>query len=89
MRTCLSRLRNGFDMSVRILAQSVDVSPDLVSTVVRVIDNVRANTGPSRCFSFWQEFRKCYINAESPAECKFAKDDYLECLHHTKEVRIY
>ncbi|WFD34140.1 hypothetical protein MCUN1_000976 [Malassezia cuniculi] len=46
------------------------------------------NGGPSRCFEFWQDFRKCYLNAESPAECKLAKDDYFECLHHTKEVSL-
>ncbi|EDP41714.1 hypothetical protein MGL_3922 [Malassezia globosa CBS 7966] len=44
------------------------------------------NGGPSRCFSFWQDFRKCYVSSESPAECSLLRDDYLECLHHTKEL---
>lgn len=44
--------------------------------------------GPSRCFSFWQDFRKCYVTAESVGDCKLQKEDYLECLHHTKEVCV-
>ena len=45
--------------------------------------------GPSRCFTFWQEFRKCYLTSESPSDCALPRDDYLECLHHTKEVRTH
>jgi NADH dehydrogenase (ubiquinone) Fe-S protein 5 len=39
----------------------------------------------SRCFTFWQEFRKCYAMADRPEQCTLQKDDYFECLHHTKE----
>ncbi|GAA5885472.1 hypothetical protein JCM16303_005216 [Sporobolomyces ruberrimus] len=42
--------------------------------------------GRSRCFPFWQDFQKCYAGADSPQECVLQKEDYLECLHHTKEV---
>lgn len=42
--------------------------------------------GRSRCFPFWQDFQKCYAGADTPGECTLAKEDYLECLHHTKEV---
>ncbi|CAO1613967.1 unnamed protein product [Jaminaea pallidilutea] len=42
--------------------------------------------GPSRCFSFWQEFQKCYAQAEGPSDCVAQSDDYLECLHHGKEI---
>ncbi len=45
-----------------------------------------STTGRSRCFAYWQDFQKCYANADSPSECAPQKDDYLECLHHTKEV---
>lgn len=45
--------------------------------------------GPSRCFSFWQEFQKCYAQAEGPSDCVAQSDDYLECLHHGKEVSIW
>ncbi|CAB4428675.1 unnamed protein product [Rhizophagus irregularis] len=39
----------------------------------------------SRCFTFWQEFRKCYAMADRPEQCTLQMDDYFECLHHTKE----
>ncbi|CAE6431267.1 unnamed protein product [Rhizoctonia solani] len=42
--------------------------------------------GRSRCFPFWQEFAKCYANADAPSECRAQSEDYLECLHHTKEI---
>ncbi|KAJ7728970.1 hypothetical protein DFH07DRAFT_757048, partial [Mycena maculata] len=42
--------------------------------------------GPSRCSAFWQEFTKCYAGAEYPLQCKAQRDDYLECVHGTKEV---
>ncbi|KAG7539619.1 hypothetical protein FFLO_03495 [Filobasidium floriforme] len=29
---------------------------------------------------------KCYAGAEDPQECVLTKDDYLECLHRTKEI---
>ncbi|EIW78430.1 hypothetical protein CONPUDRAFT_128055 [Coniophora puteana RWD-64-598 SS2] len=42
--------------------------------------------GRSRCFTYWQEFSKCYANSDSPSQCRLQADDYLECLHHTKEI---
>ncbi|GAA5836389.1 hypothetical protein JCM11251_001479 [Rhodosporidiobolus azoricus] len=42
--------------------------------------------GRSRCFPFWQDFQKCYAGADVPEQCVAQKEDYLECLHHTKEV---
>ncbi|GJJ14958.1 hypothetical protein Clacol_009228 [Clathrus columnatus] len=41
----------------------------------------------SRCFTHWQEFAKCYAGTDRPAECMPAAEDYLECLHHTKEKK--
>ncbi|KAI8096670.1 uncharacterized protein BX664DRAFT_324576 [Halteromyces radiatus] len=41
--------------------------------------------GRGRCFQFWQEFNKCYASADFPQQCLAQRDDYLECLHHTKE----
>ncbi|GAA5871444.1 hypothetical protein JCM3774_005602 [Rhodotorula dairenensis] len=43
--------------------------------------------GRSRCFAFWQDFQKCYAGADVPEQCALQKEDYLECLHHTKEVQ--
>ncbi|POY74974.1 hypothetical protein BMF94_1950 [Rhodotorula taiwanensis] len=31
-------------------------------------------------------FQKCYAGADVPEQCALQKEDYLECLHHTKEV---
>ncbi|KAK0543342.1 hypothetical protein OC846_004515 [Tilletia horrida] len=42
--------------------------------------------GQSRCFQFYQEFRKCYASAEFPTECALQRADYIECLHHKKEI---
>ncbi|KAF9302056.1 hypothetical protein BGZ74_005912 [Mortierella antarctica] len=44
------------------------------------------NGGRSRCYPFWQEFHKCYALADKPEECVLQRDDYLECLHHSKEI---
>ncbi|CDS14233.1 hypothetical protein LRAMOSA06403 [Lichtheimia ramosa] len=41
--------------------------------------------GRGRCFHFWQEFNKCYATADFPKQCVAQRDDYMECLHHTKE----
>ncbi|CAO3672244.1 unnamed protein product [Rhizopus microsporus] len=41
--------------------------------------------GRGQCFHFWQEFNKCYASADLPRQCLAQRDDYLECLHHTKE----
>ncbi|KAI9315871.1 hypothetical protein BX666DRAFT_1952325 [Dichotomocladium elegans] len=41
--------------------------------------------GRGRCFHFWQEFNKCYASADFPQQCLAQRDDYMECLHHTKE----
>lgn len=50
------------------------------------------DTGPSRCFAFWQELLGCYVvngseGVEGKKKCLFALEDYNECLHHSKEVR--
>ncbi|KAI0355851.1 hypothetical protein OH77DRAFT_1495708 [Trametes cingulata] len=42
--------------------------------------------GVSRCFAYWQEFSKCYAQTDVPSQCRAQADDYLECLHHTKEI---
>ena len=50
--------------------------------------------GPSRCFPFWQEVLACYVTNTSPEsdagkiKCQPVLEDYYECLHHKKEVRL-
>ncbi|RXW12987.1 hypothetical protein EST38_g12868 [Candolleomyces aberdarensis] len=43
-------------------------------------------SGQPRCFAYWQEFQKCYAKTDSPKECTLPANDYLECLHHPKEM---
>ncbi|KAG5440935.1 hypothetical protein PCK2_000090 [Pneumocystis canis] len=48
--------------------------------------------GPSRCYSFWQQFLACYISIKETNNkrvCIEEMEDYVECLHHTKEVLSY
>ncbi|PVU96806.1 hypothetical protein BB559_002253 [Furculomyces boomerangus] len=50
-------------------------------------------SGQNRCFTFFQDFEKCYLLApqDNKSECLLKKEDYMECLHHYKEeakVRI-
>ncbi|KAL1746717.1 hypothetical protein HDZ31DRAFT_33487, partial [Schizophyllum fasciatum] len=52
--------------------------------------------GRGRCYPYWQEFLKapasvltahqCYTQTDLPTKCRPASDDYLECLHRTKEI---
>lgn len=55
--------------------------------------NADDETGPSRCFPFWQEMLACYVvntsddDISGATKCAPALEDYYECLHHKKEVR--
>jgi NADH dehydrogenase (ubiquinone) Fe-S protein 5 len=40
-----------------------------------------------RCHAFWQDFSACMSTADTPSACFALREDYLECLHHRKEVR--
>ena len=51
------------------------------------------SSGPSRCYGFWQEVLGCYVVNAGEGEtgkkqCMPALEDYYECLHHRKEVRL-
>ncbi|KAH6565515.1 hypothetical protein BASA50_003636 [Batrachochytrium salamandrivorans] len=41
--------------------------------------------GRGRCFTFWQEFTRCHVQADSISECRPLFEDYRECLYHKKE----
>jgi len=43
--------------------------------------------GRSRCFFYWQQFQRCYAQSGDPSECRLPCNDYLECLHHPKEMK--
>ena len=44
------------------------------------------NGGRGRCFPFWQEFARCYVQTDELKQCNQQFEDYQECLHHRKEV---
>jgi NADH dehydrogenase (ubiquinone) Fe-S protein 5 len=39
-----------------------------------------------RCYDFWVDFSECMSRCREPKDCTLLREDYLECLHHSKEV---
>ncbi|KAG6749870.1 hypothetical protein POTOM_046942 [Populus tomentosa] len=39
-----------------------------------------------RCYDFWMDFSECMSQCREPKDCAFLREDYLECLHHSKET---
>ncbi|PWA91597.1 hypothetical protein CTI12_AA088710 [Artemisia annua] len=39
-----------------------------------------------RCYDFWMDFSECMSRCREPKDCGLLREDYLECLHHSKEV---
>ncbi|URD82530.1 NADH dehydrogenase ubiquinone iron-sulfur protein [Musa troglodytarum] len=39
-----------------------------------------------RCYDFWIDFSECMSRCREPKDCNLLREDYFECLHHTKEV---
>ena len=50
---------------------------------------LRGNTG--RCYQYFEDFASCMKEnsdgGEQQLKCRPRRDDYLECLHHKKEVK--
>ncbi|KAJ0764677.1 hypothetical protein HanPI659440_Chr08g0294831 [Helianthus annuus] len=40
-----------------------------------------------RCYDFWMDFSECMSRCREPKDCSLLREDYLECLHHSKEVK--
>ncbi|MFS7963474.1 putative NADH:ubiquinone oxidoreductase, iron-sulfur subunit 5 [Helianthus anomalus] len=40
-----------------------------------------------RCYDFWMDFSECMSRCREPKDCSLLHEDYLECLHHSKEVK--
>uniref|UniRef100_A0A0A9F1K7 NADH dehydrogenase [ubiquinone] iron-sulfur protein 5 n=1 Tax=Arundo donax TaxID=35708 RepID=A0A0A9F1K7_ARUDO len=51
------------------------------------------NGNKGRCYDFWLDFSECMSRCRQPYDCALLREDYLECLHHSKEFqrrnRIY
>uniref|UniRef100_K3X7I5 NADH dehydrogenase [ubiquinone] iron-sulfur protein 5 n=1 Tax=Globisporangium ultimum (strain ATCC 200006 / CBS 805.95 / DAOM BR144) TaxID=431595 RepID=K3X7I5_GLOUD len=39
-----------------------------------------------RCYRFWKDIEECSKNTEFTGQCGKQVEDYLECLHHKKEL---
>ncbi|MBA0671061.1 hypothetical protein Goklo_024787 [Gossypium klotzschianum] len=46
------------------------------------------NGTKGRCYDFWVDFSECMSRCREPKDCALLREDYLECLHHSKEVRF-
>ncbi|MBA0708638.1 hypothetical protein Golax_023735 [Gossypium laxum] len=44
------------------------------------------NGTKGRCYDFWVDFSECMSRCREPKDCALLREDYLECLHHSKEV---
>jgi hypothetical protein len=44
------------------------------------------NGNKGRCYDFWLDFSSCMSRCRQPSDCVLLREDYLECLHHSKEV---
>lgn len=40
-----------------------------------------------RCYDFWIDFSECMSRCREPKDCSLLREDYLECLHHSKEFQ--
>ncbi|OQR90680.1 hypothetical protein THRCLA_22523 [Thraustotheca clavata] len=40
----------------------------------------------NRCYVMWKEVERCNREADLPGSCAAQVEDYLECLHHKKEL---
>ena len=62
-----------------------------VSSAVSVmVSGHGARGGRGRCFTLWKDFMSCVAQQGSYGfnVCQSEREDYLECLHHTKLVSI-
>ncbi|CAN0870653.1 NADH dehydrogenase [ubiquinone] iron-sulfur protein 5-B [Linum grandiflorum] len=42
-----------------------------------------------RRYDFWIDFSECMSKCRKPKDCAFLCEDYMECLHHSKEVSSF
>ncbi|MFQ6637246.1 hypothetical protein Gotur_013444 [Gossypium turneri] len=46
------------------------------------------NGNKGRCYDFWVDFSACMSRCREPKDCGLLREDYLECLHHSKELYV-
>ncbi|OMO81924.1 Pre-mRNA-splicing factor SF2 [Corchorus olitorius] len=47
------------------------------------------NGNKGRCYDFWADFSECMSHCREPKDCALLREDYLECLHHSKELTVF
>ena len=58
-----------------------------VVQVLRILAGIpKGNPKCSVLLAILTDVLQCYAYADPPQECKLQAEDYLECLHHRKEV---
>ncbi|KAH6834459.1 NADH-ubiquinone oxidoreductase-like protein [Perilla frutescens var. hirtella] len=40
-----------------------------------------------RCYDFWVDFSEFMSRYREPKDCGLLREDYFECLHHSKEAQ--
>ncbi|EYU39176.1 hypothetical protein MIMGU_mgv1a016527mg [Erythranthe guttata] len=40
-----------------------------------------------RCYDFWMDFSECMSQCRQPKDCGLLREDYFECLNHSKEFQ--
>jgi hypothetical protein len=68
-------------------SHNVDILPFRHSASLDAGIKIACCRPASRCYPIWMDFSECMGKAEDPKQCRDYRDDYLECLHHRKEVR--
>lgn len=76
-------------LRARASRRSVKTHVHLPSFDVRVgmASGIGVNGGTGRCYSLWLGFTECMKDAAMPADCADNREDYIECLHHRKEIK--
>ncbi|KAI3978533.1 hypothetical protein MKX01_015708 [Papaver californicum] len=42
-----------------------------------------------RCYDFWTDFSECMSSCREPKDCALLREDYLEFIHHVKELKKF
>lgn len=58
----------------------------MLDTDTSLVYRFGINGTEGRCYKLFLNYSVCMDQSEKPVEeCRLYKEDYLECLHHTKE----
>ncbi|KAF3556424.1 hypothetical protein F2Q69_00010238 [Brassica cretica] len=65
--------------------------PEPLNQSIRASNQMASGWGitgnKGRCYDFWMDFSECMSHCREPKDCSLLREDYLECLHHSKEFQ--